>query len=267
MMMMAAANLRFNPRAIRSIDAGNAAWLAACCLAARHGADPAPALARLGAPAPKEFRFLAAARGGPDGLVALWPEFSVVALSLSGKAREWVGGGDERGRGRIRKHRAAWAPGRVHGGFAEALEGFPSLVRQALPPPGGAPLWVAGHGLGGALAPLLGFALGARAFGVVTFGQPMVGSESMFARRPPFEYWRLANGLDPMPLLPNAFSAGDYAHGGRFGWLNGGGLAQGASAENRHASQARPRAAQDGRWDSVGDHSIAAYCEALQKCL
>jgi triacylglycerol lipase len=73
-----------------------------------------------------------------------------------------------------------WASGKVHRGFAAALESIAAPLDAALDPADPRRIWITGHSLGGALAMLFALRLklrrGVDAAGVYTFGQPRVGN-------------------------------------------------------------------------------------------
>lgn len=96
------------------------------------------------------------------------------------------------------------AGGMVHQGFADSfLEMRPQLVERialARKRHPGAPVWVTGHSLGGALATLAADALdGVR--GVHVFGSPRVG-DAEFAKSAWFPGWRFRHHADVVPWVP-----------------------------------------------------------------
>lgn len=95
--------------------------------------------------------------------------------------------------------------GLVHKGFADALDALWPIMKAALlaqlP---GHDLWLAGHGVGGALAVLAAARLdeqGTNVEAVYTFGSPRVGNRDFFSAYRPLTY-RLVNHNDVVAHVP-----------------------------------------------------------------
>jgi hypothetical protein len=107
---------------------------------------------------------------------------------------------------------AAWSgPGRIHQGFAHALDAvWPDVERKFMAAASaGRKIWLTGHSLGGAMAAVAAARLEAQfgipIEGVVTFGAPKVGDESFaahFDRTFAGKNCFLLNQGDPVPWLP-----------------------------------------------------------------
>lgn len=114
----------------------------------------------------------------------------------------------------IRK--TVWRAGRVHRGFAHALDSVLDDITAQLQPEDR--IIVAGHSLGGALAMLCADELarrGERIAGVFTFGQPRVGNwsfASAYNAQLHDQTWRIVNAGDPVAKVPFVF--GSYKHAG-----------------------------------------------------
>jgi triacylglycerol lipase len=121
---------------------------------------------------------------------------------------------------------AKWDVGRVHEGFADALEPvwstLDAIVRGL---PAGCKAWFTGHSLGAALATLGAIRCGDRAAGLCTFGSPRIGDgafaahvDQMFGERS----LRYANDHDVVTHVPPpAFAApGRYTHVNELRWIN-----------------------------------------------
>ncbi|HEY6403627.1 MAG TPA: lipase family protein [Blastocatellia bacterium] len=106
----------------------------------------------------------------------------------------------------------SWTEGKVHNGFADALDAVWDTVKtqvkkQAEKSGDPKPLWITGHSLGGALATLAAYRFhrdGLRVNGVVTFGAPRVGNNTF---KESFEsniisLYRFAHRRDPVPNAP-----------------------------------------------------------------
>jgi triacylglycerol lipase len=109
-----------------------------------------------------------------------------------------------------------WLPGvEVHRGFLVALE---SVVARIDAEVGERKVWICGHSLGGALATLYALRcaiLGRSVAGVVTLGQPRVGTASFaehYQTRLASRHIRVQNLADPVPRVPP--SAWSWAHVG-----------------------------------------------------
>ncbi len=108
-------------------------------------------------------------------------------------------------------------PGRVHGGFACALESVWPSIESLLPC--ARPLYVTGHSLGGALASLAQWRLTTQGWIVqacITFGEPRVG-DAAWASANQLPHWRVVHDCDPVPRVPFAPL---YHHIGRMAWFD-----------------------------------------------
>jgi hypothetical protein len=96
-------------------------------------------------------------------------------------------------------------PGRVHHGFAEAIERiWPDVQRLLRPLRRTVPLWITGHSLGGAMATLASIRLARDGYairGVCTFGSPRVGDQA-FRDAYVLPNYRFVNDNDLVPHLP-----------------------------------------------------------------
>jgi triacylglycerol lipase len=96
-------------------------------------------------------------------------------------------------------------PGRVHCGFADAVEQVWPQVQQLLGTPSRSmPLWVTGHSLGGAMATLASVRLASEGYkvrAVYTYGSPRVGDRP-FHDTYSLPNYRFVNDNDLVPHLP-----------------------------------------------------------------
>jgi triacylglycerol lipase len=104
------------------------------------------------------------------------------------------------------KTRPAWLPSaQVHRGFLSALNAVDERIDAVV---GAEPVWLCGHSLGGALATLYAarrVAMGLTVSGVVTLGQPRVGTAGFAALYQPRlggRHVRVQNLGDPVPRVP-----------------------------------------------------------------
>jgi triacylglycerol lipase len=193
----------------------------------------------------------------------------------------------------------AWPSVRVNRGFDHTLDGLWSELLRVLEVSRvferRLPIWLTGHGLGGALAVLAALRLeGIRRIrrdrgesmsdigGVFTFGQPRVGDEAcahqlntVFGDR----YYRSVNSRDPVSRLPPVStpaldSTGEiqvlsYQHAGRLLYFNG--LGQGMiDPEAWYTALEDPTSPE--RYRNVVEplaacHSISAYIDLHQSWL
>jgi pimeloyl-ACP methyl ester carboxylesterase len=120
-----------------------------------------------------------------------------------------------------------WKKGKVHRGFANALNSILDDVRAKVSLHAQVngvwkkPVWLTGHSLGGALAVLAAFRLKQEKHGVqgiYTFGQPAVGGEEFIEQittELALPYFRVVNHQDLIPKTPTGNLLGaKYAHGG-----------------------------------------------------
>ena len=120
----------------------------------------------------------------------------------------------------------SWDVGRVHTGFADALEAvWGPLERSldALPP--GCRVWFTGHSLGAALATLAATRRGDRTAGLYTFASPRVG-DGVFAAHVDRMFGRLSlryvNDHDVVTHVPPPSFAipGRYTHVNELRWIS-----------------------------------------------
>jgi triacylglycerol lipase len=214
---------------------------------------------------------------GMQAFVAARPDVVVVAFRGSDELIDWIGDFNFP----LNEGAAHGVPGKVHRGFAEALEAsWPALERLVVASVDrGQPVWVTGHSLGGAEATLtavrlaqLGLALGP----LYTFGAPRAGNGD-FARAADLllerAIYRVVNESDLVPRLPPTAAAADgaspivpfagglaaiwlrdldYLHPGQMWWFaepDAGGLTMFASLDD---GQDVPFWAENGREGAVG---------------
>jgi hypothetical protein len=110
--------------------------------------------------------------------------------------------------------------GRIHAGFAKALDGVWLQVLSAIHAVGGEnqPLWVTGHSLGGAMATLTAVRLGRLGYKlapVYTFAAPRNGNDDYAQDSKEWlrgKHFRIINGQDLVPRLPPTVDgAADFA--------------------------------------------------------
>jgi len=112
----------------------------------------------------------------------------------------------------------AWDVGRVHEGFADALEAIWEPLEKALNGLQDRRVWFTGHSLGGALATFAAFRRRNRLAGVYTFGSPRVGNGEFAAQldaalvNKSFRYVNDHDAVTHMPPKPFAFPHGGYTH-------------------------------------------------------
>jgi triacylglycerol lipase len=251
----------------RGFDLVNVAFLVRCAHCAYFD-DPIPELERL--TGLREVRAFRSWTSDAEGFAARAPRFLVLAFRGSESAADWRVNLD------ARMIRVPWAPGRVHRGFAGALDDvWPRVARRlrALrdPPDEDSPprpLWLTGHSLGGALASLAAARLeheGTPAAGLATFGQPRVGDwDFVQGLRTP--WLRVVHGVDAAAGLPVGTRPFPYVHGGDFVWLHASdGLDRQAEAWARCLDRLRAVAVEG--LSEVGDHAIERYCDRLDGLL
>ena len=178
-------------------------------------------------------------------------------------------------------HKAAY-PGRVHHGFAEAVELVWNDVRTLLGRPSHArPVWVTGHSLGGAMATLASVRLSAEGFrirGVYTYGSPRPGDWS-FHNDYILPNYRFVNDDDIVPHLPLRWC---YQHVGALKLLDPEGdldeseaawrdkkaqLVANAKRVQRACRNATETVAEVGDLDWLEDHHMGRYVDAIAKLL
>jgi triacylglycerol lipase len=128
-------------------------------------------------------------------------------------------------------------PGRVHLGFARAVDQVWPEVRKLLAALPKRPVWVTGHSLGGALATLAALRLvqdGYEVRGVYTYGSPRVGNRFFHSFYNQTNY-RFVNNDDVVPHLPFRWC---YKHVGQLELLD----AQGNLIQEDAAWRAKKRA-------------------------
>jgi hypothetical protein len=173
-------------------------------------------------------------------------------------------------------------PGRVHLGFAEAVQRVWPDVRRLLGPPShSAPVWITGHSLGGAMATLASVRLASEGYAVravYTYGSPGTGDQ-FFHDSYSLPNYRFVNDNDLVPHLPFRWC---YEHVGRLALLD----AEGEFTEEPAAWEDKKRAlsgkakrvqrAHRGskrvhreikEFDWLSDHRIEEYLGAIRKVL
>ena len=173
-------------------------------------------------------------------------------------------------------------PGRVHCGFAEAVEQVWPQVRQLLGTPSrtGA-LWLTGHSLGGAMATLASVRLtheGYKVRTVYTYGSPRAGDRG-FHDSYCLPNYRFVNNNDLVPHLPFRWC---YKHVGKLRLVDGDGqfTEEQASWEAKKQSLAgKAKRVQRANRHSTGllhafcdfdwlaDHHLDKYLDAIRKIL
>ena len=173
-------------------------------------------------------------------------------------------------------------PGRVHCGFAEAVEHVWPEVRRLLGTPSHAmPLWVTGHSLGGAMATLASVRLAAEGYkvrAVYTYGSPRVG-DRVFRDSYRLANYRFVNDNDLVPHLPFRWC---YKHVGKLRLVDN----EGEFTEEQAAWVAKKRLLADKAkrvqrahrgaagvlhvfrdFDWLADHHLDRYLVAISKLL
>jgi hypothetical protein len=173
-------------------------------------------------------------------------------------------------------------PGRVHCGFAEAVEQVWPQVRQLLGTPShcGA-LWLTGHSLGAAMATLASVRLtheGYKVRSVYTYGSPRAG-DRLFHDSYCLPNYRFVNNNDLVPHLPFRWC---YKHVGKLRLVDGEGQfsEEAASWEAKKQSLAgKAKRVQRAHRHSTGllhafcefdwlaDHHVDKYLDAIRKIL
>jgi triacylglycerol lipase len=173
-------------------------------------------------------------------------------------------------------------PGRVHRGFADAVDHvWPEIQKLLGPTSRTAPLWITGHSLGGAMATLASIRLvndGYTVRAVYTYGSPRVGNRE-FRDTYRMDNYRFVNDNDLVPHLPFLWC---YKHVGQLKLLDArGNLSEEPSAwkSKKQALARRAKRIQrvhTGRrgthpdlsdYDWLADHHLARYLTALQRLL
>jgi hypothetical protein len=119
-----------------------------------------------------------------------------------------------------------WDVGRVHEGFADALEVVWKPLENRLNQLNDRRVWFTGHSLGGALASLAAFRRGSQSAGLYTFGSPRVGNGEFAAAldgRLSDKSIRYVNDHDAVTHVPPerfAFPHGRYTHLNHLRWIN-----------------------------------------------
>ena len=173
-------------------------------------------------------------------------------------------------------------PGRVHCGFAQAVEDVWPEVRRILGSPSRArPLWVTGHSLGGAMATLASVRLtseGYKVRAVYTYGSPRVG-DRIFRDSYRLANYRFVNDNDLVPHLPFRWC---YKHVGKLRLLDNEGdftEEQAAWVAKKRVLAGKAKRVHRAHRDSAGvlhvfsefdwlaDHYINKYLSAIRKLL
>ena len=171
-------------------------------------------------------------------------------------------------------------PGRVHSGFANAVEEVLPSVQRLLPSSSRTmPLWVTGHSLGGAMATLASVRLANAGYTVrtvYTYGSPRVG-DRLFRDFYHCANYRFVCGNDLVPHLPFHWC---YKHVGHPRLLDHeGNLVEGKAAwqakkralathakriQRMHRRKIEARQAH-GNFDWLADHHLNRYLDAIGK--
>lgn len=172
-------------------------------------------------------------------------------------------------------------PGRVHNGFAKAVDEVLPEVRRLLPSPSQTKsLWLTGHSLGGAMATLASVRLAKAGYAiraVYTYGSPRVG-DRLFRKLYHLPNYRFVCGNDLVPHLPFYWC---YKHVGHPKVMDHqGNLAGDVAAWHvkkrthaRHAKHIQRRHRHkteihdDCDFDWLADHRLDRYLEAINKVL
>ncbi|MFZ1933735.1 MAG: lipase family protein [Thermoguttaceae bacterium] len=173
-------------------------------------------------------------------------------------------------------------PGRVHRGFAEAVELVWPEVRRLLGAPSRTvPLWVTGHSLGGAMATLASIRLTSEGYSVravYTYGSPRPG-DRLFHNSYSLANYRFVNNNDLIPHLPFRWC---YKHVGKLRLVD----EEGECSEEQAAWEAKKQslAGKAKRvqrahrhstgllhalcdFDWLADHHLDKYLDAIKKIL
>jgi len=174
-------------------------------------------------------------------------------------------------------------PGRVHRGFAEAVEQVWPDVRRLLGTPSQKlSVWITGHSLGGAMATLASIRLASEGHAVravYTYGSPRVGNRLFRDAYPLVENYRFVNDNDLVPHLPFLWC---YKHVGQLKLFDNEGNLQ----EERHHWEAKKQALAGtakriqqahlranhahhalGEFDWLADHHLGGYLDAIKRIL
>ena len=173
-------------------------------------------------------------------------------------------------------------PGRVHCGFAHAIEEVWPEVRRILGSPSRArPVWITGHSLGGAMATLASVRLtseGYKVRAVYTYGSPRVG-DRLFRDSYSLANYRFVNDNDLVPHLPFRWC---YKHVGKLRLVNNKGDLTEDQADwvaKKRSLADKAKRVQRAHRDSTGilhvfsefdwlvDHYINRYLSAIKKLL
>ncbi|MGW8257986.1 MAG: lipase family protein, partial [Thermoguttaceae bacterium] len=171
-------------------------------------------------------------------------------------------------------------PGRVHSGFADAVdEVFPSVLSLLPASSGCKSLWITGHSLGGAMATLASVRLADAGYsigGVYTYGSPRVG-DRVFRDSYHWPNYRFVCGNDLVPHLPFRWC---YKHVGRLRLLDDEGnltgerkawhakkrsLAKHAKRIQRRHRRKIETHREDDDFDWLTDHFLERYLDAIGK--
>jgi hypothetical protein len=173
-------------------------------------------------------------------------------------------------------------PGRVHRGFAEAVDRLWSDIRRLVGDPGRCPpIWITGHSLGGAMATLASVRLAAEGFtirGVYTFGSPRPGNAA-FANAYDRPNYRFVNDNDLVPHLPFHWC---YQHVGELKLFDPLGnikeeladwhekklqLSRHAKRVQRHHREPADAPLKLTEFDWLADHYLGSYLAVITKAL
>ena len=190
---------------------------------------------------------------------------AVVAFRGTDSAPDW------RSNGWATKSTPEWLPGvEVHHGFLRALEPVVARIDSLV---GNRPVWICGHSLGGAIATLYAarcLVLGRAVAGVVTIGQPRVGTASFaqfYQARLESRHIRIQNISDPVPRV--APSDLGWSHVGTRWLLDSNGLCTEVPWWRLALSKldwSDPyKSARRAARDAIGEHACSEYLNRLAK--
>lgn len=109
--------------------------------------------------------------------------------------------------------RMLWPIGMVETGFSKGLEELALFLAAAAQQAGAHSVWLGGHSLGAARAPLMGallLAAGVKVGGIVMLAPPAAGYSTLWSYIDQIPQWAFVNGKDPVPTVPPTTYAWPY---------------------------------------------------------